>query len=496
MNSLRSILGGALLVCLAALTAPLALTARAARAAAPAEVEPRLAVATSDGARGDCDAVDLDPPWEALHNLEALGPQARLRYFFDLLYAVDPSQDSIQVIDPASFDTLRTIFMERGSSPEDLLVVSADRAFVSLYNRAALAIVDPARAVVRGFIDLSAFADGDGLPEMSMLARDGDLLFVQIQRIDRVVSGGPVPPSWLAVIDLRTESLIDVDPRRPGIQGIELNGTIPSFRMHVEARARRLFVSTPGPRLNVSGGIEEIDLDALASLGFVLSEESVGIDLGGFVMTSPDAGYVLGHTDIVASSHLAPFSRQSGSGQQIMMNFGIIDNLAVDLATSQLFFPDPFSVPFGVHVIDTATHEVLTETPIATGRPPWDLTVIRRTTPGEARELQVTGRDPETGRLSLAYRPACGATNHNIVYGPLDKVGSYAYSGQVCGIGTSGAVEAFDPGEGSIFFLVVGTGEAVDEGSYGGDSRRAERPEDLLDPVCSFAQDLSFSCDR
>jgi hypothetical protein len=150
-------------------------------------------------------------------------------------------------------------------------------------------------------------------------------------------------------------------------------------------------------------------------------------------MTSLDAGYVLGHTDIVASSHLAPFSRQAGSGQQILMNFGIIDNLAVDLATSQLFFPDPFSVPFGVHVIDTATHEVLTKTPIGTGRPPWDLMVIRRTTPGEARGLQVTARNPETGHLALAYRPSCGATNHNIVYGPLDKVGSYAYSGQVCG---------------------------------------------------------------
>jgi hypothetical protein len=74
-------------------------------------------------------------------------------------------------------------------------------------------------------------------------------------------------------------------------------------------------------------------------------------------------------------------------------------------------------------------------------------------------------------------------------------VGAYGYTVQICGIGTSGAVPEFDPGDGSFFFVIAGTGDAGDEGSYGADSRGVERPELLDDPACSFAQDLSFSCD-
>jgi hypothetical protein len=459
-------------------------------------IEPRLAVATSDNLQGRCDTIAIDPPWTVSRGVEPLGVRSRLRYFYDRLYAINPSLDEIQVIDPVSFDTVRTFRLARGSSPEDILVVPPDRAFVTLYNGTAVAILDPTNGATRGSIDLAGFADADGLPEMSMMARDGDHLFIQIQRIDRTGTGIPVRPSWLAVVDLPTETLVDVDPDQPGVQGILLSGTVPSFRMHVDTRARRLFVSTPGPRLDVGGGIEEVDLDALRSLGFILSEKDAGADLGGFVMVSPDAGYVLAHTDIVASSHLSSFTRAGGQGLQILMNFGFIDTLAIDPVTAQLFFPDPFSLPFGVNVIDTHTDRVLTDAPLATGLPPWDPVVVRRTTPGEAQALQVAGVDPETGDLSLTYRPACGASDHSIVFGALQDVGAYAYAGQVCGAGTSGRVDAFDPGEGSFFFMIVGNGDAGDEGSYGADSRRVERPENLDDRICALAQDLSFACDR
>jgi hypothetical protein len=478
------ILGGVLALLITTHSAPLG------------QIEPRLAVATSSGLQGNCDAIDIAPPWAVAQNMESLGPQTRIRYFFDRLYAVNPTEDEIQVIDPELFDTIKTLKLGRGTSPEDILVISPDRAFVSLYNSADLLILDPRNGAPRGSVDLSGFADPDGLPDMSRMATDGERLFVQIQRLDRGDTGQLVPPSYLAVVDLETETLIDVDPLLPGVQGIELVGTRPSFRMHVDRHARRLFVSAPGNRLATTGGIEEIDLGSLQSLGFILSEDRVGVDLGAFVMVSADEGYAMAHTDIIASSHLSSFSRSGGSGPEIITTFYVIDTLAVDPVTAQLFFPDPFSVPPGMHVVDTLTDRVLTSAPLVTGLRPWDLAVVRRTTPGEAWDLNVQGFDPLTGELSLVYRPACGASDHNIVYGPLEAVRTYDYSGQVCGIGTTGEVEAFDPGEGSFFFLVVGTGEAGDDGSYGVSSLMTERPEDLDDPVCSFAQDLTFPCDR
>jgi hypothetical protein len=119
-------------------------------------------------------------------------------------------------------------------------------------------------------------------------------------------------------------------------------------------------------------------------------------------------------------------------------------------------------------------------------------------TPGEATELLVTGYDAATGDLSISYVPACSAADHHIEFGPLDSVASFGYSGQVCGIGTSGSYGSFNPGSGSYFFLVVGDDGSGIEGSYGTssiDGAPVERPEDLSDPVCSFAQDLSQRCD-
>jgi len=116
-------------------------------------------------------------------------------------------------------------------------------------------------------------------------------------------------------------------------------------------------------------------------------------------------------------------------------------------------------------------------------------------TPGEPAALHVTAVDGATGELELSYTPACAALDHQIVFGPLADVSSYGYSGQVCSLGVSGAFAGFDPGPGSIFFLLLGNDGAGVEGSYGTNGEGAERPEDLADPVCAAFQDLSGRCD-
>ena len=97
------------------------------------------------------------------------------------------------------------------------------------------------------------------------------------------------------------------------------------------------------------------------------------------------------------------------------------------------------------------------------------------------------------GSIDLSYTPACGATDHTVVWGPLDQVGSYAYVDQLCAIGTGGSV-AFDPGVDSAFFLIVANDGAT-EGSYGLTGTGAERPEDMNDPVCLLEQYLLERCD-
>ncbi len=116
-------------------------------------------------------------------------------------------------------------------------------------------------------------------------------------------------------------------------------------------------------------------------------------------------------------------------------------------------------------------------------------------TPGEAADLLVTAHDAMTGRLTLSWTPACGAADHNIVFGPLQDVSTYGYTGQECGVGAAGSYDQLTPGPGSWFLLVAGTDGGTKEGSYGTDAAGVTRPEQTDDPSCAFTRDLQFACD-
>jgi uncharacterized repeat protein (TIGR03803 family) len=115
--------------------------------------------------------------------------------------------------------------------------------------------------------------------------------------------------------------------------------------------------------------------------------------------------------------------------------------------------------------------------------------------PGEAApggDMRVTAYDKATGDITVSYGPACQATDHHIVYGPLSGVATYAYSGQACGVGAFGTA-TFRPGAGSFFWVIVGNTPAL-EGSYGRASSGAERPEASGLAGCDYPQDLTGSC--
>ena len=107
--------------------------------------------------------------------------------------------------------------------------------------------------------------------------------------------------------------------------------------------------------------------------------------------------------------------------------------------------------------------------------------------------MRVESYDPANSEFTLTYQPACSATDHSLVYGLLDNVSTYGYSGRVCRIGNTGRYEGFDSGNGSLFFLITGTDDADREGSYGR-GPDGERPPMSFDPVCHFVQDIRAPC--
>lgn len=372
----------------------------------PAAAADHVFVTTSDGFSGNCAALAIDPPWNVMTGLEPIGPFATVRHFGGLHWVVNgspfgaaPSSDDVQAIDPLTFETVRRFPVGPGTNPWDIAFVDAQHAWVSRYDSRWLLGVDPTTGAALDSVDLGVFADADGLPEMAWMAVDGNHLFVQIQRLDRPGSGATVPPALLAVVDVTSKELVDVDPVRSGVQAIELRGPEPQTKMQIEGR--RLYVSTPGKFLDVQGGIEEIDLDTFENLGFLISEKDWSIDMGAFVLVSPTRGYAINHTDITLSSHLDSFARPSGMFLvEHFVSFSMIESAVHDPLTDQLFFPDPVA---GMRIFRSSTGEALGG-PVATGLPPRDLVLFRSGPPTDTRP------SPPTLSLSVNPNPFCNST--------------------------------------------------------------------------------------
>jgi hypothetical protein len=120
--------------------------------------------------------------------------------------------------------------------------------------------------------------------------------------------------------------------------------------------------------------------------------------------------------------------------------------------------------------------------------------------PGEASRmeagappLRVTGLDRASGLLSLAFDPACDATDHAVVWGGLDGLPAYRHDGIECGFGVTGTAEV-DAAAGSRYYLAVGLSLTA-EGSYGRDSGGTERPERDGTTRCDRPRDLGADCD-
>ena len=106
--------------------------------------------------------------------------------------------------------------------------------------------------------------------------------------------------------------------------------------------------------------------------------------------------------------------------------------------------------------------------------------------------MTVTAYDKAAGAITVAYGKSCYAPDHHIVYGPLTGVSGYAYSGQACALGSTGAA-TFNPGAGDFFWLLVGN-TLTREGSYGTGVGGAQRPEAVGLAGCDYPRDLSGGC--
>ncbi|HEY5657945.1 MAG TPA: hypothetical protein VIY27_09165, partial [Myxococcota bacterium] len=292
------------------------------------------------------------------------------------VFAVSSLEDQIAVISANSWTLERLVQFEEGAQPVDIAVADPDTAYVTRATTGALLRLDLRDGSFAEVLDLSVFADTDGNPDLGCMAIHEGRLFVQIRR--KTSSGFATPP-YLAVVDLATEQLVDVDPATPGTQAIALQGTAPKGGMQILAETRQLAVLAAGI-MRDEGGIELVDLDALASEGLIVDEavDETGTDLLSFLFTRPDSGFFNAKTDIAQSSHLSRFSASQGvDPKQLNGALGYyVTVMAYDHLTDAFFLPEGGVYGDGIRVFDAEDGGQLTPSILPTNGEPTSVAIV------------------------------------------------------------------------------------------------------------------------
>ena len=150
--------------------------------------------------------------------------------------------------------------------------------------------------------------------------------------------------------------------------------------MPVDCAAGRLYVAEPVPLMQGGGGYEVVDLDALTAGELPIA---TGAEVGGFEVLAPGAYWLITHTEFGPgpSSHLNFFgATMSGTYNTFALEH--VNDLALDRAGGQLFYPDPcLVVPSnpsctpGIRVFAADGGALLSETAVDVGFPPIELAI-------------------------------------------------------------------------------------------------------------------------
>jgi hypothetical protein len=312
----------------------------------------------------------------------------QLRHFGDVLFVINRLAGTIARV-PMDGGASQAYSLGIDAMPMDVLVPGPQLGgpgvvWVSRRNDPRLLLLDLDSGAGIDVIDLEPVGGGAAIA-LGTMERHGHRLFVQV----RVSAGDEVPgvdSGVLAVVDLSSRALIDVDPLSPGIQGVDLQGAPPRFKMQIVDQV--LFVSTTDSTNDARGGIEMVDLQTLTSVGYAASEADGFSDMGGFVMVDGQRGYYVFHTDFAISTHLVAFSIAGGTepGGMIDLLGDEVDVLVHDPWRQRLYLPSGFApgAP-GLYAFSSATDELLGP-PLPTGLRPHDALLMRPAPPaGPAR---------------------------------------------------------------------------------------------------------------
>ncbi len=302
-----------------------------------------------------------------------------LKSFFNLIFVINRfGADTIQVIDPVTFNVISNFSVGSGSNPHDIWAVSDAKAYVSRFNAEYdeennddLLIVDPITGDELGSIDLTAYTaeDGDGLARTTQMVVVDSNLFVCLTDLPRDLLKGAETNGKVLVINTQTDEVIKV---------IELEGRNPADITYSPLTGL-IYVSNTGVYEDFDtditddfGGIEIIDPQTLESQGIVVDD----LDLGGYPtevrLASATLGFVIVDGLFIASFNPTTYEVLNNSfyisAGSFLPDFTIAEN--GDVLVTERSTEDP-----GIVVLDSSNGEIKQGT-IAVGALPASITFV------------------------------------------------------------------------------------------------------------------------
>jgi len=273
--------------------------------------------------------------------------------------------DSILVLDPESLDIVEEYSVEAGSNPYDLVVVAEDRAYITRYGLDQMLIVEPLTGTELGTVDLSEYADDDGIPESSGMAYLDGKIYVLIDRLDRDNDWTPVGDSYLVIIDAYTGDIEDE---------VELSKTNPYGAPEYSQAIGKFVLAEADDFSTLEGGIELFDPSDNSLSGIIVTEQELGGNVTKALIVSETKGYAtIGvKGDDGNNTHIVTFNPETGEKLDTLLEaegWSYSDMMLIPNGT-ELWIADRTSDNPGVRILDTETDREITDDPIDVGLQP------------------------------------------------------------------------------------------------------------------------------
>ena len=242
------------------------------------------------------------------------------RFFADNITKFDVDAPATPIWQFTTMDSEDTVL---SSNPQDIVFSSSTKAYLLRFGSPTAWIVDPSAITQADFkigtLDLSPYADGDGIPEMRAGVIANGKLFIILQRLEDFC---PTNTAYVAVFDISTDTEINTGvPNNDGVMGIPLPIGIP-LTIQYMSENETVFVqgvgSWPGgfcdPSLEYTGGIVTVDPE-MYDTALVLDDGDAANHpygaISGMEIVSPTQGYFIGYASFLDNS-LYSFNPNTG----------------------------------------------------------------------------------------------------------------------------------------------------------------------------------------